>query len=805
MTCATLTLFVGVSLRISAATTVPKLSCSNASFPINLDGFQINYLSPVYNMTDVDKCREACCKMGSDCVLFQWSEHPAELPRCWVGPHNPIVGPGPYTTRERKPPAPVPQPPAAAALTIDIGDTGEIVHPELYGHDLEFTRHDLFSGLSAEIIANRKFAMPTPCLVPNSTNHSYTCWPPAIQQLVSSGLAPRWKKIGSATLAPPWYGETISSMLTGDRGHSIECRVQHSKNTCGVSQSGYMEGFDSENAFGSSIVLQHGYLYSLRLVMKGSSTTHVYVKLVDDGGRTIHAVDLHSEITSHWSTLVSNFTVKNGTTTNATLSIWSVGEADWGLGTVSLTEVHNTWRGMRKDVIAALKETGFKGLFRYPGGCYAPFYRWKIGLLDADRRPPIETPPDYCAAVAGGVNAYTDGFMENGIGIDDFLALCDEVGFRPALTIRFQFGQQIEVQEAFEWVEYLNGDASTTWGALRAERGHPEPYKISYWYLGNEIGRQLRYPNYPNELTQTHAPNTTEYAYMLKKIVPPMLAKSPSLPLKFLVVSNGAGWDMVWASEVGDNVYAASNHDGYYAQPVENAWTWSEAGVTNCAKRPQREFIGVLQNLRQDLDSTNYSIAISADEWGLGPPWATANFSVTHAMYAAGFLGAVTRVAPSVNLRFTNYFEPINEGAIQVHPFHVQLTPVGQVMKIYSEHQGGLRIVLPPSAYEGGDLDIVSTLHKDGDAATGNHVSSRFTVVLTIANLNAIGWFDYHTRVTLKGCGAGALAAITTLKAHGFSPSSLFDTLNSTATIAKGEVLSLVCPPFSVVHARIAC
>ena len=36
------------------------------------------------------------------------------------------------------------------------------------------------------------------------------------------------------------------------------------------------------------------------------------------------------------------------------------------------------------------------------------------GLLDADARPPIETPPGYCDAVAGGVNAYTDGMMENG-------------------------------------------------------------------------------------------------------------------------------------------------------------------------------------------------------------------------------------------------------------------------------------------------------------------------------------------------------------------------------------------------------
>ena len=65
---------------------------------------------------------------------------------------------------------------------------------------------------------------------------------------------------------------------------------------------------------------------------------------------------------------------------------------------------------------------------------------------------PIAVSHRYCAAVRGGVNAYTDGFMENGIGIDDFLALCKEVDLVPALTIRFQFGGPGEVQEASDWV-----------------------------------------------------------------------------------------------------------------------------------------------------------------------------------------------------------------------------------------------------------------------------------------------------------------------------------------------------------------
>ena len=138
-------------------------------------------------------------------------------------------------------------------------------------------------------------------------------------------------------------------------------------------------------------------------------------------------------------------------------------------------------------------------------------------------------------------------------------------------------------------------------------------------YLGNEINQQHRYPGYPDDLTEMNPPNTTEYASMLSRMVPPLLAKSPALPLKFLVVSANPYWDHAWASEVGKNVYAASNHKGYYNQPGGGAWTWNERTVTDCAKRPQREFVPILRDMKQELDATSQEIAISADEWGLGP------------------------------------------------------------------------------------------------------------------------------------------------------------------------------------------
>ena len=35
-------------------------------------------------------------------------------------------------------------------------------------------------------------------------------------------------------------------------------------------------------------------------------------------------------------------------------------------------------------------------------------------------------------------------------------------------------------------MEYFNGAADTPMGELRAKNGHPEPYRIKYWQVGNE-------------------------------------------------------------------------------------------------------------------------------------------------------------------------------------------------------------------------------------------------------------------------------------------------------------------------------
>ena len=459
------------------------------------------------------------------------------------------------------------------------------------------------------------------------------------------------------------------------------------------------------------------------------------------------------------------------------------------------------------------------------------FYRWKVGLLPADRRPPVETPPGYCAAVAGGVNAYTSGFEENGIGIDDYIALCRELGMTPAITVRLQLADAAECQEAADWVEYCNGDAATTkWGALRASRlGHPAPHNVRYWYLGNEISQQARYPAYPANQTNLPPPDAAEYAAMLARMIGAMeAAVAPSAddpggmgPLRLLVVHGsrgGAAWDASWLAAVGSRVFATSYHNGYHDQPP----VFSAAAVTAAAKAPLATFVPALRQCRAALNESynGTHVAISADEWGLGPPWKVAGgrFSVAHALYAAGFLGAITREGPAAGLRFSNYFEPVNEGAVAVRAWSSELTPVGRVMAVYARHAGGARVALPAAA-SGGDLDVVATVttdhtdhtdhtdNTDTDTDTDTEEGGKaevVTVTVTVANLNAVGWAPYALELALlPPPPAGTAVSVDTLEATGFDVgSTLVPSTRATVVGANGTV-ALSVPPLSVVQATL--
>ena len=133
------------------------------------------------------------------------------------------------------------------------------------------------------------------------------------------------------------------------------------------------------------------------------------------------------------------------------------------------SSIPNT-RGIRNDVVAALKEIS-PSVVRWPGGCFADTYHWKDGIGPKDQRPSI-------------VNTNWGGVTEdNSFGTHEFLDFCELIGAEPYLCVNVGSGT---VQEAAEWVEYVNTDAKSPMTALRKKNGREKPWNVKYWAVGNE-------------------------------------------------------------------------------------------------------------------------------------------------------------------------------------------------------------------------------------------------------------------------------------------------------------------------------
>ena len=133
------------------------------------------------------------------------------------------------------------------------------------------------------------------------------------------------------------------------------------------------------------------------------------------------------------------------------------------------SSVPNT-RGIRNDVIAALREIK-PSVIRWPGGCFADTYHWKDGIGPREKRPAF-------------VNTTWGGVTEdNSFGTHEFLDLCELVGAEPYICLNVGSGT---VQEAAEWVEYVNSDAQSPLTELRRQNGRAQPWKVKFWAVGNE-------------------------------------------------------------------------------------------------------------------------------------------------------------------------------------------------------------------------------------------------------------------------------------------------------------------------------
>ncbi|HTQ12205.1 MAG TPA: carbohydrate binding domain-containing protein, partial [Fimbriimonadaceae bacterium] len=160
----------------------------------------------------------------------------------------------------------------------------------------------------------------------------------------------------------------------------------------------------------------------------------------------------------------------NGADANATISITFTGPGEFWLDNASLMPT-DTVGGWRKDVVAALRALK-PGIIRVGGsvldGGGLGAFEWTETIGDPDHRTPFE---------AWG------GLQPTGAGLEEVVQLIRSVGAEPFLCVRYEGKTP---QDAADEVQYFNGSADTPMGALRAKNGHPEPYRIKYWEIGNE-------------------------------------------------------------------------------------------------------------------------------------------------------------------------------------------------------------------------------------------------------------------------------------------------------------------------------
>lgn len=126
--------------------------------------------------------------------------------------------------------------------------------------------------------------------------------------------------------------------------------------------------------------------------------------------------------------------------------------------------------GMRADVAGLVRELNIP-MVRYPGGNFVSAYNWEDGVGPRDKRP---TRLDLAWHTS----------ESNAVGIHEFAAWCDTVGTQMMLAINL--GSR-GLDQARNFVEYVNGPTGSYWGDLRKANGRAEPWDVKLWCLGNEM------------------------------------------------------------------------------------------------------------------------------------------------------------------------------------------------------------------------------------------------------------------------------------------------------------------------------
>ncbi|PWE06667.1 alpha-N-arabinofuranosidase [Streptomyces sp. BSE7F] len=344
-------------------------------------------------------------------------------------------------------------------ITVDTGAHGPAIDDTMYGVFFEDINRAADGGLYAELVQNRSFEYST------ADHASYT----PLTSWSVSGTAEAVDDSGR-------LDERNRTYLSLGAGSS-------------VTNAGYNTG----------IRVDRGKRYDFSVWARAGAGATLTVTLKDAAGTLADSrqVTVRGGWTRYKATFTASRTSNRGRLTVAT-------SADTALDMVSLfprETYRNQPNGLRKDLaekIAALKP----GFLRFPGGClvntgsmedYSEASGWQ-------RRRAYQWKDTVGPVEERATNANFWGYNQSyGLGYYEYFRFAEDIGAMPLPVVPALVtgcGQnratddeallKRHIQDTLDLIEFANGPRTSTWGGLRAEMGHPEPFGLTHIAVGNE-------------------------------------------------------------------------------------------------------------------------------------------------------------------------------------------------------------------------------------------------------------------------------------------------------------------------------
>ena len=512
-----------------------------------------------------------------------------------------------------------------------------IVSPFLFGNNLEHTRSSVCNGLSAQMLKNRKFVGK----------------PSAME-----GVAQGWYVIGEKTYCAFSTPYTHHYSEHYHMKRMLECNAQQVINF----NVGEESGIGQHEIFISSSII-----YEFAIVLKSKENMVLQISLSDRWGKTVYVSDsLNVKKNDQWERYTLELSpLQDDPDGDLRITFSTAGCLD--IGCVSLMNKNN-FRGMRIDVIEAMKDIGIK-LLRWPGGNFAGEYNWFDGLLPVDERAPLESYQHL------ETQPHTLGYDFHEINTDDFIALCREIGAEPFITINPAWNTP---EENAAWVEYCNGNANTAYGSLRAERGNAEPYNVMLWSLGNEFGY--------GHMEGDNSANG--YSHLARENGMRMLEVSPNLTLCSSGPYPNKEWIDYSAKPLADIAKFVSLH--YYAGGYKNGPSYASAEEIRESYKTCVSSVKIAQNKVRKMRELlgDETIKISFDEWNVWYGWYRPSCLID-GIFTGMMMNMIIGEAQTRGIGFACQFEAVNESAIRVTPTSALLTATGQALALMKVHAEG--------------------------------------------------------------------------------------------------------------------